>query len=114
WVGRGLELLVHTPSPQEATLDLGGVALAGGAVLVRVTVRNNTARAVSIDPARIDLVPAGGPLAGEALAHALAPGAAGDRVRAEQLRSGRGSAHTTASGSPVCPPGVSRQPRTLN
>src|SRR5207249_4428247 len=77
WVGRGLEVLVHTLSPQEATLDLGGVAIAGGVVLVRVTVRNNTARAVSIDPVRIDLVPAGGtargPLAGDAPAGASAP-----------------------------------------
>ncbi len=68
WVGRGLEVLVHTLSPQEATLDLGGVAIAGGAVLVRVTVRNNTARAVSIDPARIDLVPAGGTASGRSRA----------------------------------------------
>ena len=106
---------MHTLSPQEATLDLGGVAIAGGAVLVRVTVRNNTARAVSIDPSRIDLVPAGdtasGPLAGEALARALAPGAAGDRVRAERLRPGRVAAHTTASGFLVYPPGVYREAR---
>ena len=111
WVGRGLEVLVHTLSPQEATLDLGGVAIAGGVVLVRVTVRNNTARAVSIDPARIDLVPAGGPLTGAALEGALAPGAAGDRVRAERLRPGRVAAHTTASGFLVYPPGVYREAR---
>ena len=115
WAGRGLEVVVHVLSPQEATLDLGGVAIAGGAVLVRVTVRNNTARAVSIDPVRIDLVPAGGtasgPLAGEALARALAPGAAGDRVRAERLRPGRVAAHTTASGFLVYPPGVYREAR---
>ena len=111
WVGRGLEVLVHTLSPQEATLDLGGVAIAGGAVLVRVTVRNNTARAVSIDPSRIDLVPAGGPLTGAALEGALAPGAAGDRVRAEGLRPGRVAAHTTTTGYLVYPPGTYREAR---
>jgi len=64
WAGRGLEVRVHALSPQEATLDLGGVATVAGAVPVRVTVRNNTARAVSIDPARIDLVPAGASASG--------------------------------------------------
>jgi hypothetical protein len=111
WAGRGLEVLVHALSPQEATLDLGGVATVAGAVLVRVTVRNNTARAVSIDPARIDLVPAGGPLADEALARALAPGAAGNRVRAEPLRPGRVAAHTTTTGYLVYPPGTYREAR---
>jgi len=115
WAGRGLEVRLHALSPPEATLDLGGVATVAGAVPVRVTVRNNTARAVSIDPARIDLVPAGGtasgPLAGEALARALAPGAAGDRVRAAGLRPGRVAAHTTASGFLVYPPGTYREAR---
>ena len=113
--GRGLEVLVHALSPQEATLDLGGVATLGGAVPVRVTVRNNTARAVSIDPSRIDLVPAGGtasgPLAGADLERALAPGAAGARVRAEPLRAARIAAHTTAAGYLVYPPGVYREAR---
>ena len=115
WAGRGLEVLVHALSPQEATLDLGGVATVAGAVPVRVTVRNNTARAVSIDPARIDLVPAGasasGPLAGRELERALAPGAAGDRVRAERLRPGRVAAHTTTTGYLVYPPGTYREAR---
>ena len=115
WAGRGLEVLVHALSPQEATLDLGGVATVAGAVPVRVTVRNNTARAVSIDPARIDLVPAGasasGPLAGPALERALAPGAAGDRVRTRPLRAGRVAAHTTATGYLVYPPGAYREAR---
>ena len=115
WAGRGLEVLVHALSPQEATLDLGGVATVAGAVPVRVTVRNNTARAVSIDPARIDLVPAGasasGPLAGRELERALAPGAAGDRVRTRPLRAGRVAAHTTATGYLVYPPGAYREAR---
>src|SRR5881628_90768 len=115
WDGRGLEVLVHALSPQEATLDLGGVATLGGAVPVRVTVRNNTARAIALDPARIELVPVGGtgsgPLTGEALARALAPGAAGDRARAEPLLPGRVAAHTTASGYLVYPPGTYREAR---
>jgi len=115
WAGRGLEVLVHALSPQEATLDLGGVATVAGAVPVRVTVRNNTARAVSIDPARIDLAPAGasasGPLAGRELERALAPGAAGDRVRTQPLRAGRVAAHTTATGYLVYPPGAYREAR---
>ncbi len=115
WAGRGLEVLVHALSPQEATLDLGGVATVAGAVPVRVTVRNNTARAVSIDPARIDLAPAGasasGPLAGRELERALAPGAAGDRVRTRPLRAGRVAAHTTATGYLVYPPGAYREAR---
>jgi len=112
---RGLEVLVHVLSPQEATLDLGGVATLGGAVLVRMTVRNNTARGVSIDPSRIDLVPAGGtatgPLTGAELARALAPGAAGDRVRAEPLRAARIPAHTTVKGYLVYPPATYREAR---
>jgi len=115
WAGRGLEVLVHALSPQEATLDLGGVATVAGAVPVRVTVRNNTARAVSIDLARIDLAPAGasasGPLAGRELERALAPGAAGDRVRTRPLRAGRVAAHTTATGYLVYPPGAYREAR---
>src|SRR5439155_1096690 len=82
---------------------------------VPVTVRNNTARAVSIDPARIDLAPAGasasGPLAGRELERALAPGAAGDRVRTQPLRAGRVAAHTTATGYLVYPPGAYREAR---
>jgi len=115
WAGRGLEVLVHALSPQEATLDLGGVATVGGAALVRVTVRNNTARAVTVDPGRIDLVPAGGtasaPLGGAELERALAPGAAGDRVRAEPLRAGRVAPHTTVSGYLVYAPGAYREAR---
>jgi hypothetical protein len=113
--GIGLEVLVHAVSPQEAILDLGGVPTAGGAVPVRVTVRNNTARAVAIDPSRIDLVPTGGsatgPLAGPALEQSLAAGAAADRVRAEPLRPGRIAPHTTATGWLVYPPGAYAEAR---
>lgn len=110
---RGLEVLVHPLDPHEALLDLGGVPVNPSALAVRVTVRNNTDRAVSLDPARLTLAPAGGvsvvPLAGPALAAALAPGAAGDRVRAEQMKGRRIAAHTTATGYLVYPAGTYRE-----
>src|SRR5438128_648404 len=90
---RGLEVLVHVVRPDEALLDLGGEPVGPDAVLVHVTIRNNTERAVSIDPARLDLVPgdapAAGPLAGPALAAAMTSGPAADRVRAERLAAQR-------------------------
>jgi hypothetical protein len=112
---RGLEVLVHALSPQEATLDLGGVPTVGGAVPVRITVRNNTPRAVAIDPTRIDLVPASGtavgPLSGANLARAIAAGPAGDRVRMERLRGDRINAHSTVSGYLVYPAATYREAR---
>jgi hypothetical protein len=111
----GLQILVRAITPQEATLDLGGVATTAGAVPVRVTVRNDTERAVSFDPARLELVPASGdpasPLAGQALQAALAPGPAGDRVRGELLPARRVAPHTTATGFLVFPPGAYREAR---
>jgi hypothetical protein len=113
--GIGLEVLVHALSPQEATLDLGGVPTVGGAVPVRVTVRNNTPRAVAIDPSRIDLVPAGGaavgPLSGAYFDRALAANAAGARVRAERLRGDRINAHTTVTGYLIYPAAAYREAR---
>ena len=104
---RGLEVLVHVVRPDEALLDLGGVPVGPDAVLVRVTIRNNTERAVSIDPARLDLVPraapAAAPLAGAALAAAMAPGPAAERVRAERLTAQRVRPHTTVKGYLVYP-----------
>src|SRR5207249_3682050 len=83
---RGLEVLVHVVRPDEALLDLGGVPVGPDAVLVRVTIRNNTDRTVSADPARLELVPgdapAAAPLTGPALSAAMSPGAAAERVRA--------------------------------
>jgi hypothetical protein len=111
--GIGLEVLVHAITPQEATLDLGGTPTAGGAVPVRVTIRNNTDRAVAFDPARLELVDGESvaPLAGQRLESALAPGPAGDQVRGEALRARRIAAHTTASGFLVYPPGTYREAR---
>jgi hypothetical protein len=113
--GSDLEVLVHVVTSQEAILDLGGVPTAGGAILTRATVRNHTDRAVAIDPARIELAPATGdpapPLAGEALAAALASGPAGDKVRAEPLVAGRVAPRTTVTGFLVYPPGAYREAR---
>ena len=106
----GLEVLVKALSPQEAVLDLGGPATAGGAVPVRITIRNNTDRAVVVDPRRIDLMNAAGDaktaLGGGALDAALAPGAAGARVRKEQLSGRKVPPRTTVEGFLVYPPGT--------
>lgn len=111
----GLEVLVRALSPSEATLDLGGNPTVGGAVPVRITVRNHTDRPVALDPGRLELVPASGsaaaPLGGSALDAALAPGAAGERVRAEMLRRRPIAANTTVSAYLVYPPGVYREAR---
>jgi hypothetical protein len=110
---RGLEVQVHPLDPHEALLDLGGVPVQPGALAVRVTVRNNTDRAVALDPARLALVPATGnsvmPLAGAELNAALAPGKAGDNVRAEQMKSRRIAPHATATGYLVYPAGSYRE-----
>jgi len=112
---RGLQILVHALEPHEAILDLGGVPTVGGAILVRVTVRNHTDRAIAVDPSRIELVGAAGTsavaLAGPALAAALAPGPGGDRVRGEPLRAGRVAARTTVAGFLVYPAGSYREAR---
>jgi hypothetical protein len=109
----GLEVLVNALDPQESVLDLGGPATVGGAVPVRITIRNYTDRAVAVDPKRIDLMTdsgdAKGPLGGGALDAALAPGAAGARVRKEQLSSRRIAPRTTVEGFLVYPPGAYRE-----
>jgi len=104
---RGLEVQVHVVRPDEALLDLGASPVGPDAVLVRVTIRNNTDRAVSIDPAHLDLVPrdapAAAPLTGPALAAAMMPGPAAERVRAERLTAQRVRPHTTVKGYLVYP-----------
>ena len=110
----GLQVLVHALTAQEATLDLGGVPVTAG-VAVRVTVRNNTDRAVSLDPSRLELVSAGGdatgPLTGPALEATLASGPAGDRVRSELLGPRRVAPHSTLGGYLVFPSGTYREAR---
>ena len=114
-VAKGLQVLVHAIDVHEAALDFGGAPTVGNAVPVRVTIRNHTDRAVSVDPAEIELVSATGttatPLAGAALSAALAAGAAGDKVRAEKLDKKRVSPNTVATGFLVYPPGVYREAR---
>jgi hypothetical protein len=112
----GLQVLVVAIPPQQAVLDLGGAATVGGAVPVRVTVRNNTDRAVDVDPWRIELVgdddgTGTTALDGPALASALAPGAGGARVRAEPLTAGTVPPGRTVSGFLVFPPGDYREAR---
>lgn len=113
--GKGLEVQIRTIPPHEAILDLGATPTRGATVLVRVTVRNQTLRAVAIDPARIELVPAEGesalPLTGPALAAALVPGPAGERVRGEQLGGGRIAAGATVAGYLLYPAGAYREAR---
>ena len=112
---RGLEVLVQVLTAGQALLDLGGVPTVGGAVPVRLTVRNNTDRTVALDPARLDLVSAEGtaaaPLAGSELAAALATGPAAERLRAEIFASRRVAPHTTVFGFLVFPPHVYREAR---
>jgi hypothetical protein len=109
----GLEVSVKALSPQDATLDLGGPATVGGAVPVRITIRNHTDRAVAVDPKRIDLMTAAGdptaPLAGGALDAALAPGAAGGRVKQEQLSGRKIPPRTTVEAFLVYPAGTYRE-----
>ena len=110
---KGLQVLVHAIGVHEAVLDLGGAATVGDAVPVRITVRNNTDRAVSIDPAEVELVTSAGsratPLTGAALSSALVAGAAGDKVRAEKLEKKRVSPNSVMTGFLVYPPGVYRE-----
>src|SRR5262249_13265447 len=59
-VEAGVQVLVQVVDSYQARLDLGGEAARGGNVLVRLTVRNGTDRAVAVDQARLTLVTAGG------------------------------------------------------
>jgi hypothetical protein len=110
----GLQVQVHVVTPQEATLDFGGPA-ATGATAVRVTVRNNTDRAVAVDPERIELVDAGGSpanaLAGSRLDAVIAAGPGGEAVRRAPLRKGRIAANTTLVGYLVYPGAIYREAR---
>jgi hypothetical protein len=109
----GLQILVHAITSQEATLDIGGPPTLGGTVPVRVTIRNNTDRAIAFDPARLQLVngDTSSALTGSALQAALAAGGAGDRVRQELLTARRVAAHTTATGYLVFPAGTYHEAR---
>jgi len=111
----GLQVLVHAIPTQEARLDLGGEPTVAGAVPVRVTIRNNTDRVVIVDPTRLELVRDDGgtasPLTGKARDAAIAPGAAGDRVRSEALTAAKVPVHTTISRFLVFPAGRYKEAR---
>ena len=113
--GSGLEVQVRALATHEAVLELGSAPSVGNAVVVRVTVRNHTERAVGIDPARIELVsPDGGgtgPLIGPALEAVLGEGPGGERVRDEPLAARRVTPRETVAGYLVYPPGVYREAR---
>jgi hypothetical protein len=115
WKSVGLQVLVQALDPFEQRLDLGAVATVGDAVPARVTVRNATDRKVRLDVPRLTLVtPAGDakePLAGTALAAALAPNAAGERIRAELFGTTAIAAGETKIGFVVFPAGRYRDAR---
>ena len=101
--------------PFEQRLDLGAVATVGDAVPTRVTVRNDTDRKVRLEVPRLSLVDGEGnskePLAGAALAGALAANAAGERVRAELFGTTPIAARETKIGFVVFPAGRYREAR---
>jgi hypothetical protein len=111
----GLQVLVQVLDPFKQRLDLGEVANVGSTALVRVTVRNDTARAVRLDATRLSLVDAQGaahePLAGGALAGAIAGNGAGERVRTELFGPRPVTAGETRVGFLVYPAGVYREAR---
>jgi len=110
-VQAGVQPLVETMTAVEQRLDLGGEAVQAGTVLLRVTIRNDTDRAVVLEPAGFVLVAGGGdetpPLAAANAAAALTATAAGDRVRRELLsRPLKVPPGTTAVRFLVFPPGT--------
>jgi hypothetical protein len=115
WKSSGLQVLVQALDPFEARLDLGDVATIGDAVPVRVTVRNETDRKVRLDAPRLSLVDAAGashePLAGSALAGAIASNAAGERVRSELFGDKPIAARETRIGFLVYPAGKYKEAR---
>ena len=115
WKSSGLQVLVQTLDPFKARLDLGDVATVGDAVPVRVTVRNDTDRKVRLEASRLSLVDADGtsrePLAGGALAGALANNAAGQRVRSDLFGPKPIAARETRIGFLVFPPGKYKEAR---
>jgi hypothetical protein len=108
-VEAGLQTLVESVDNYQARLDFGSNATQGDAVLIRVTIRNGTDRAVALDDAGITLsADAGTPgmaLEGAAFDAALVAGPAADRVRAERLKHVEVAPNTTAVRYAIYPPG---------
>ena len=115
WKNVGLQVLVQSIDVYQARLDLGDVPTVGDAVPVRVTVRNNTDRAVRLDVARLSLVDAQGtarePLAGPALGAAIASNAAGEKLRADLFGPRPIAGGETRVGFVVLPPGRYKEAR---
>lgn len=114
-VEAGVQVLLEALTAVKARLDLGGEATAGGAVAIRVTVRNGTDREVAVTSGGIVLVRADGsegkPLTGAALEAGIAAGEGGARVRAERLERLVVAPKTTAVRFLVYPPGPYREAR---
>ena len=114
-VESGVQVLVQVVDMYQARLDFGGEAVSRGDVLVRLTVRNATDRAVAVDRDRLTLVTADGTSAqaldGPALdAAVVGPGA--ERVRHELLdKQLKVPAGATAFRVLVYPPGSYREAR---
>lgn len=108
-VEAGLQTLVESMDNYEARLDFGSNATQGGAVLIRVTIRNGTDRAVALDAAGLSLSGADGKpgmaLTGAAFDGALVAGSAADRVRAERLDRVEVAPNSTAVRFAIYPPG---------
>jgi len=108
-VEAGLQTLVESLDNYEARLDFGSNATQGGAVLIRVTIRNGTDRAVALDAAGLTLSGADGkpgmPLEGGAFDAALVSGPAADRIRTERLERVEVAPNTTAVRFTIYPPG---------
>ena len=114
-VESGVQVLVEVVDVYQARLDLGGEAVRPGNVLIRLTVRNGTDRAVAIDTKRLTLVMANGAsaqaLGGPELDAALAAGPGGERVRRELLEKLEVPPRKTSFGFLVYPAGAYREAR---
>jgi hypothetical protein len=114
-VQSGVQILVESLDVYEQRLDLGGDAVRAGNTLVRLTVRNGTDRAVALDADGVTLAGGGGsgtkPLAPDAVASTLAPGAGSDLVRRELLGRLEVAPRTTAVRYAVYPGGGFRDAR---
>lgn len=110
----GVQVLVEQIDVYEQRLDLGGEAMAAGNVLMRVTIRNGTDRAVAVEAAGVVLSTADGsptpPLAKSVAGGALA-GPAGESVRPRLLDRLEVAPRTTAVRFAVYPAGAYREAR---
>jgi hypothetical protein len=108
-VEAGLQTLIESMDNYEARLDFGSNATQGGAVLIRITIRNGTDRAVALAAAGLTLSGADGkpgmPLEGAAFDAALVSGPAADRIRTERLERVEVAPNTTAVRFTIYPAG---------